>query len=709
MAFDLSSAVPIDQGDTGGRFDISSAVPVKDSPKGNDAGEWGAGFEGLANSVPAGQKITSAIGAGIAKAASPITGDDRSFGALYNQANADTEATAKANPKSAMAGSATGIVSSLPIFGAAVKAIGAGADAVLGEKTAGALSDLGTPAKGAGYLSRSANLGIRAAKGAAGAAPVGALYGAANDTTGHTLDAAESGAGTAAALGAGLPVAAAGLGVAADALGPASRAVKGVFAPAAAAADEASTAMGKVVKRFTADFPDVAQRQAALDAYIKNPDIGLAEAAGKNTKNLALGAAQHPSGDVAANEYFGSRIGPAPARIAKTFADQVSSNQDYFGTLDSITKNGRMKAGPLYDKAFDSGPVISDRVTQFLQQPELNTGIARGMKIQRLESIADGKLFNPLDYGITKFNEAGDPIISGVPNMRLLDAGKRGLDAMIHDETDATTGKVSDMGRALVKFKNSYLGELDKINPDYAAARDAAGDYLRNGKAMADGRNFMSASKEGAPEQIAAKFKSLGPTEQDSYKAGMIRAVGDKIDLIAKTGPDNAALGNNIYRKVFGDTDMQNRFKAVLNPSEFNVLSQKMQGEANLYEFRNKTISGSPTALKQISGQEFNPDGADFWQDVINQGPKAAAWKKGAKFVSGMFDGISDRTAAQVSKILYETDPAKKLEILKNIQKNAQLSPDEKQTAVKAYFSVDKLFKNLSKTQTGVNNGEENE
>lgn len=680
---------------------------------GEDAGAGHAFGEALANAVPGGQKATSFIGAGIAKA----SGVDDSFSNLYKQAQANTEATAKASPYAAGAGTAAGIATSLPIFGAAGKAIGAGADAVLGEKTASALSDLGTPAEGAGYLSRAANLGIRAAKGAAGAAPVGALYGAANDTTGHPLDAAESGAGYAAAIGAGLPVAGAALGAAADVLGPAGRAVASKVAPAYAAQAEQNIAMGKVIKRFNADFTDPVQRQAALDAYLKNPDVGLAEAAGKNTKNLALGAAQYPSGEVGAQDYFSARTSGAPARIAKTFADQVSSNQDYFGTLNGITEKGRAAAAPLYDTAFQANKSIaSPAIDKILETPAGKAALGKArefmMNDQSLMGLPDKELGEQMQDAV-KMGDMADPNSRGVAaglNMRSLDYVKKAMDEQI---SAAFRAGNNHEGGILNGLKNSLLKEMDeadvtKPNPNlfrkageaapeptgaYARARAVSGDYIRNSQAMDEGRNFMKPGTAGQPEEIAARFNKLGPTEQEAYKAGMVRAVKEAMDKPSADQP-------NFYTKVFGSPDLQNRIKAVLNPSEFEVLSKNMKAEADLYKFKNETLGNSRTAIKQISADEFNSGGQEILKDLATGGSiTRTATKAATQWIGSMFDGLSNKTAGQVAKILYETDPAKKMEILKGIQNAPGISTPEKQEGIRAYYSINGLFKNMAKIQ----------
>lgn len=187
--------------------------------KGNAGGLGRALAYGLSGgNIPFGNVITSGIGAGIAKAASPITGDPRSFAELYEQAQADTFATQKANPGATLAGNVLGIASTLPL--ASSKAI-FGATPVSGVR--GSLNVIpqtiskvdrfvrsGKAAKDASTLTKAGSLALRSGKGAVVAAPISGLY-AAGETEGDRGEAFLSGSGLGAAIGASLPVAGAAL------------------------------------------------------------------------------------------------------------------------------------------------------------------------------------------------------------------------------------------------------------------------------------------------------------------------------------------------------------------------------------------------------------------------------------------------------------------------------------------------------------------
>jgi hypothetical protein len=150
---------------------------------GQDSGAGMAALQGFNSAVPFGRKITSAIGAGIAKAG----GVEDTFSDLYAQAEANAAATSKANPKTELAGTIAGIGTSLP----------------LGFTNAG---------KSVGNFVGSGNLAARVAKGAMVAAPSGAIYGAGEAKSGDELGGAKRGAMLGAAVGGALPIVGAGLG-----------------------------------------------------------------------------------------------------------------------------------------------------------------------------------------------------------------------------------------------------------------------------------------------------------------------------------------------------------------------------------------------------------------------------------------------------------------------------------------------------------------
>lgn len=456
--------------------------------------------------------------------------------------------------------------------------------------------------------------------------------------------------------------------------------------PATPAQENAATQ--KVMQAIKRDFPKDYER--VLEAW-KSGDKTLAEYYGPNITRLAKGAAQYRGGEAQAKKFFEQETLAAPERMKQAVSKNISAVENYFTTAEDFMKAGKEKAKPAYEKAFGSVKGISDqRINEFLQAPELKTGIQRGLKIQRLEALAEGKPFNPMDYAITDFNEAGDAIIGKVPNMRLLDAGKRGLDAMIQEQTDATTGRVTEMGRALIMTKNAYVNELRRINPYYDDALKTAGDYFKIDNAMKSGKEFMNID----PENIKKSLSKMTDDEKTAFKIG----VGKQIrDLIDKTGE-----GGNPFNKVFGNKFQRDRLMAVLSPEEFKGLESGLRAENRLFKMRNEVLGGSPTTSKAIAAAEIAAGGADALQTLATGNIKAVGLSQVKNIITKAFDGINDRTAEQISRIIYETDPAQKVILLERVVKNPQLTEAEKQIVKKAYFAYDDIAKNAIRSGLAV-------
>ena len=305
---------------------------------------------------------------------------------------------------------------------------------------------------------------------------------------------------------------------------------------------------------------------------------------GENILGLAKSIAQSPGqGRAMAGEMAGRGF-TASQRIGDAF-DSALSKQGLYQVSDDALAKMQQNAPPAYAKAFAAKPIVNDRIKEFLKSPEIQAGIKRGLQIQRIEGTADGKPFDPNDYGITSFNEAGDPVISATPNMRLLDAGKKGLDAMIQSEQNPLTGKVTEMGRALTKLKASYLNTLDAANPDYAAARSAYGDQASRLQALNNGRDFMSMDHEEIQKFI--QDSATSNAEKAAFSVGARRALQDRLDIKSDTTNPIESLWK---------PSLQKRLQPLFpDKASFDNFAANMEHEKTMARV-NKIMQGSPTA-----------------------------------------------------------------------------------------------------------------
>jgi hypothetical protein len=291
----------------------------------------------------------------------------------------------------------------------------------------------------------------------------------------------------------------------------------------------------------------------------------------------------------AANSAFTEAMGPKPdvmgildklrerALMTTPKTDVRAALDDVLGrSIDPHTALQKMlkereAANPLYEKALSNPVQWDERLQQFIDDPIVKSGIAKGVRIQRLESLAENKPFNPNDYAIKEFNEAGDPVLSETPNMRTLNVVKKGLDAMVEDSKDGVTGRLSEEGRAIDSVRKSFLKKLDDINPDYKAARQAWAGPTKVQEAFNQGLNIFqnrsgSSGINTTPEALSAWFGKASQSEQEAAKLGarsafeqQMRASSDpasKAGVLANKEVNQAKLGT-IFGKEAGDKIVQ--------------------------------------------------------------------------------------------------------------------------------------------------------
>lgn len=269
-------------------------------------------------------------------------------------------------------------------------------------------------------------------------------------------------------------------------------------------------------------------------------------------------------------------------------------------TSSALTKTAQSESAPFYQSALAKKPVWNDRIQQFFDDPITQQGLRKGIAVQRLESLAQGKKFDPNDYAITSFNEAGDPVISGVPNMRTINLIKKGWDDILEGYRDPVTNKLrlDEYGRALDSVRRSFLKEIDAVNPDYAKARHLYAGPAQVRDAVRLGRN---AATRGRAADNIEQFNTLPAPSQQGYRTGFADRVNQRIE--------GAAFGANKARPLSSDK-MQSELGALslhqgpVQPGRLDPLQQRIAREQTMFETRHNAIGGSGTS------QNLNDDAA---------------------------------------------------------------------------------------------------
>jgi hypothetical protein len=334
--------------------------------------------------------------------------------------------------------------------------------------------------------------------------------------------------------------------------------------------------------------------------------------------------------------------------------DKYFSEGNVYHTMDEANQ-GMNEARPLYEQAMSKAPVYNDEINRFLQDHDIKAGIPAGIRLQRLEALARGEKPQPFDTAITNFDESGAPVYGQVPNMRLIDAAKRGIDAKIEaaQANRQFQGRPTSEERALAQVKTSFLKAVDAANPDYAAARQAYATPASVAHASEMGRSF----KNMDTEEIQNFFNDPETTEAQkaAFKDG---ARYELKDDLAKVRDGTPAVSS------FWKTNMRDKLQAMMqDDNAFQGLTQGMEHIRNMAS-NNQVLKGSQTfsnfAYDKMLGEK--PTHTKLLTAIrYATRPHVAAARDAAEFVKDFYDNkasaLDQATRAEYLKALLSDNP----------------------------------------------------
>lgn len=363
-----------------------------------------------------------------------------------------------------------------------------------------------------------------------------------------------------------------------------------------ALADKATT---EVIKRIGQSG---ATAQDMLDLLAKAPGkpLTLADVGGENLQGL-VGRIYRQPGE--ARDIIGEALRErdlnAGLRLAGDINQGIAAGSVH-DTAQALAASRRAAASPKYEAAFSRIVVTPDeaaRVARFINDPIGQRALQRGMRVIQLENLAEDVPFNPKDYGVVKTDMGKFALEGGVPNLRLLDAVKRGYDEIVEDFRDKTTGKLAlnQYSRAVNQVRAAYTGELRAMYPRYAGALDAWGGPSRSIDALKAGEDFM----RHGPDEIAERLHGLTPNDREFYKLG---AAAKLRDLVAKTG----AAGDEA-RRIVGNAYVRAQLRPLFeNDEAYTRFIDAVKAETTMFQTRGNIVGGTQTAARLA--EDAGPD-----------------------------------------------------------------------------------------------------
>lgn len=250
---------------------------------------------------------------------------------------------------------------------------------------------------------------------------------------------------------------------------------------------------------------------------------------------------------------------------AQTQLSQAETSRD--ANLDRLRQAQADRANGV------KGGIWSPYLQRLMNNPNIRKGMARGYAIERDIADAANTPFSPTDLAITGEDASGAPIVRGVPNMKVLDMGKRGLDAIISDYADPATGRLNMRDprvKPLLDLRTSYLNEIDRLNPDFKAARAAAGDYLSAENAFQRAQTMFKSQKVSG-KQFQDFLDGLNTTDRKAAVGGVANHLFDLAEKGKLKGSDFSMP--QLQKKLTGIVD---------DPAKVSSLLQKMNTEAEM-------------------------------------------------------------------------------------------------------------------------------
>lgn len=373
-----------------------------------------------------------------------------------------------------------------------------------------------------------------------------------------------------------------------------------------------------------------------------------------------------------ANLYADSNFSPDTGYSSKPVAKKVYEfNVDLKNPAptDVVVQEAK-KMGVDYRDSESGGPAIL--FDNKMYNPKFVTTLVERLKKLGYDgaAIADehGKIADTtyLAFDSKALRPAGQP--SGF-NLQTLDYVKRGFDQAIRKAKYGQNADMAEVGR-LTYQKNQLLNQLDQLDKTgmYAKARSTSSDYLSAREAAETGLNILKMDRE----ELGRTFKDYTPADKKAFRIGVMKALREHVDNTTRMTPDNqAALGRNTAAFLQNKTT-RDKLNMILSKREYDDVVKMAQATDNLYLLRNRVMGNSATARRLASMSDFDNATVDAALQIAQKGATRATFDAVIGAIANKFKGMSNEMAGEVARILFETDPKKKYQIVRSLTNIAE-------------------------------------
>lgn len=349
---------------------------------------------------------------------------------------------------------------------------------------------------------------------------------------------------------------------------------------------------------------------------------------GENLRGLtgAVSRKPGPSRTLVRNAVEARQAGQGE-RIRGAIERDLGSIENPLQVSDNLMEQARAAARPLYEQAYASPPIVSPQLEELLNTPAGKGALSRARTIaanERRDPAAMGfavdaegnVVLNPVTAVDTT---SEDLAVNLTPSRQrgytpqTLDYVKRGLDDIVEAQRDQFGRlRLDEAGRAINDVRANFVRELDRLNPDYGAARAAYAGPASLNEAMQRGQNALNASAEEIERSVARMSEAERAQFALGYRAKLAEALdrrvegGDKVGALLGTPRKQKALA-----QVFGGEENFGRFV------------QTMADERAANETYRAVSQGSQTAGRLADDADITDQ--SLLEDLAGRGLKGAA------------------------------------------------------------------------------------
>lgn len=353
----------------------------------------------------------------------------------------------------------------------------------------------------------------------------------------------------------------------------------------------------------------------ALEAA--HPSLTAAEAIGP-TGGTAVGALARREG--ATGEAFRGLVDTRrlerPESMLSDFADASGiSPHAASGDIAELVRQGQEAAAPLFDAAFEAGPIMSPKLSGLLKRPSVKAAVERAKRLAAEEDV------NPMDIGLevnTNPSQFEIPEMNFVktPTAKAWDYVRRGLNDVIDTYRDKKTGKLvlDTEGRMIVANAKSLRDELVRLNKPYGEALATSGDYLRSQEAFDKGGKMLFNGKINE-RQFAKDLAEMDPSQLEAFRGGVANHLYD----LSQTG--------KLDPKVFKTNRVRQKLVMTLGEDAANTLIDNITRHGAMQNFERINAPGAGSGTAGWSEAMRQQDaamapGAQIAEDLARRGPR---------------------------------------------------------------------------------------